>query len=804
MLRLLEELELLCKVWRRRVEHPFTAHIESPSNGGEWLREGEDYSSSDYEYDSDEEEFLQLAAPSQEVNESLTKKKFCQSAKIFYQVFSSVNQYESFLKFVSKTKKQIFRIIFRLFLEAIPVETRYKIPEELWEKIWKFTQNAHFKYKSQVPICSDKNYFKAGFRATNAGQKIQQLEKERLSQMFGSLGNLHMLVFEVLFKNPHLLQPSALLELEVGGLSECFSAAVWRESVQVARTSVLRLQQLDNALSQHKEKSDVSSRRKHGEVELSYHLSQGAVHVTDKKLDVDESVLKLGPAASLLVSEFPCPYVCLPGSYHMEDEDRLGLMILVIDVEDGCKVRHMIYTPVRYEHYLIEVGSHRVIRKNESGWKKSFYLTRDRLSFASKMSEPGEEVASVWSVALGGEAADIIRVGERLAESVMEAPGPGEKPSRNTRAVAVSHSEAGLCLVHQSPYTAFTRVTVHSVTTGETLLSVPFHEDVSLLHSGSPSRVLLRSQSRCVLLFSLQSGEVVFHWKETDLNKSFNVPQESTWSAVFDTSSTKPQLCLFTNTMSGFSLNHYDADNEMARPVVTSSGKMSEGVLGLGPCCRLMAGNLITNTKRDNLGEFGGSLHSHQISSYYLPRKTKYNILSMGQGLNMGEGTLLNTNSTVWTDPSEGVLWDPERRPVFALTRSKLGVLLETGRVFRILDIGQSPAEIISVMTQGDTRTNGVKQDEMRKKKLEISRELSEKDEFYVGTVIEWKGTYGFMKSNGKAKHLGKIFFHINDVQNKQAMKKSLKKGQKLEFKIVYNSCDDSYKTSVSKCISNE
>ena len=135
------------------MEHPFTAHIESPSNGGDWLREGEDYSSSDYEYNSDEEEFLQLAAPSQEVNESLTKKKFCQSAKIFYQIFSSVNQYESFLKFVSKTKKHIFRIIFRLFLEAIPVETRYNLPEEeVWEKIWKFTQNAHFKYKSQVPI----------------------------------------------------------------------------------------------------------------------------------------------------------------------------------------------------------------------------------------------------------------------------------------------------------------------------------------------------------------------------------------------------------------------------------------------------------------------------------------------------------------------------------------------------------------------------------------------------------------------------------------------------------------------------
>ena len=33
--------------------HPFTAHIESPASGGEWLREGEDYNSSDYEFDSE-------------------------------------------------------------------------------------------------------------------------------------------------------------------------------------------------------------------------------------------------------------------------------------------------------------------------------------------------------------------------------------------------------------------------------------------------------------------------------------------------------------------------------------------------------------------------------------------------------------------------------------------------------------------------------------------------------------------------------------------------------------------------------
>ena len=90
LLRLLEELELLCKVWRRRrVEHSYTAQIASHSPPPippteSCLMEGEDYNSSDYEYDSDEEEDYDQLPPGG-VNETLPKKKFCQSAKVFHQ-----------------------------------------------------------------------------------------------------------------------------------------------------------------------------------------------------------------------------------------------------------------------------------------------------------------------------------------------------------------------------------------------------------------------------------------------------------------------------------------------------------------------------------------------------------------------------------------------------------------------------------------------------------------------------------------------------------------------------------------------
>jgi len=799
--RLLEELELLCKVWRRRVGHPFTAHIESPASGGEWLREGEDYNSSDYEFDSEDEEFLQSRNKRQEVNESLTKKKYCQSAKLFYQVFSSLLQYDSFLRFVSKTKKYIFRIIFKLFLDALPSETKFKLPEELWEKIWKFSQNAHFRYRSEVPIGGDDNFFKAGLRSVNYIE-MMNIETERLNDMFGSIGNLHMLVFEILFKNPHLLQPSAMLELEVGGLSINHCLAVWRESVTSARTSVLRLQQLDSFFSNRKDKKD-SGKKKNPDQELSISLEQGNIFIQDIPLQVDRTLTFLCPPASLIVSETVCPFVCLPGNYDMNGV--LGLLLVIIDVERG-KIVHKIRTPVRYDHHLIEVGSHRVIRKNECGWKKHYYLTPDRLSFGSRSTENGQDVVKVFSVELGGAQIDV-SVTEPLVTSVLHSiERDNPKPTRNSRPLFISHSTSGLLVLHQSPYAALTRLNVYSLKTGETLLSVPFHEDVSLLHSNCPTRVLLRShQTKCVLLFSLQSGEVVFHWKETDLNKNFGVHQESIWSAMFDNTFSSPQLCLYTNTLSGFSLNSFDPQNEMVRPTLTSSGSVPEGVSGLGPCC-LMSGHLVTNTSTELLGLNSSLVKCHQVASYNLNKKSKHNMISMGVSGDLDE-PFLNVIDQHLLDDRSGSSWDPERRPVFAISRTKFGILLETGNLFRVLDLSLSPSEIITKEIYGDdeeiNEANVDKYEEIRRRKLEISKELSDRREALIGTIFDWRGTHGYLRGNGKARQLGKIHFHLNDVQNKQTIKKSLKKGQKVEFSIVYNDCDDSYKTQVYKSINN-
>jgi len=108
-------------------------------------------------------------------NEALTKKKFCQSVRIFQQIFSSDNQFHAFLRSVAHMKKCVFEVMFQMFLEVLPPTTVARLPGELWEKIWKHTQNEYL-YAKTVPLMSD-TYYKAGLRAGSTPTPLRTLEQ---------------------------------------------------------------------------------------------------------------------------------------------------------------------------------------------------------------------------------------------------------------------------------------------------------------------------------------------------------------------------------------------------------------------------------------------------------------------------------------------------------------------------------------------------------------------------------------------------------------------------------------------------
>ena len=154
----------------------------------------------------------------------------------------------------------------------------------------------------------------------------------------------------------------------------------------------------------------------------------------------------------------------------------------------------------------------------------------------------------------------------------------------------------------------------------------------------------------------------------------------------------------------------FNPDNEMERPKTAFVGSFPEAVTGLGPYNRLMNGCLITNTSLEVSGVSGATLKTHQVSCYCLQRKVKHNLLTMGQGGDQAESSTLNMVCRRWSDPSPGMLWNPERRPVFAVTRTKLCVMLEQENRIRVLDFSLTPKQIIDKeagVKKGETVENG-------------------------------------------------------------------------------------------------
>jgi hypothetical protein len=211
--QLLIDLELLLQTWKRRTEHPFTAHLRRESNlttkdVAEFKLEfNNDYFTTDFEWFS--KKVKSSNHKPKKFNEKLTKKKFSQSTKLYFDAFESDENFTELLSLVRRARNATFNIIFTLFLDAFPQDVREKLPPELWEEVWKRTQRPFQKR------------FEAGTRCKEL--KFRLVEKDRVSSLFGAAGNLHMFVFHLLFRSPmvkHLFKSltirTTLSEFKIG------------------------------------------------------------------------------------------------------------------------------------------------------------------------------------------------------------------------------------------------------------------------------------------------------------------------------------------------------------------------------------------------------------------------------------------------------------------------------------------------------------------------------------------------------------------------------------------------------------
>ena len=224
------------------------------------------------------------------------------------------------------------------------------MPQELWEKVWKFTQNSYFRFRDSVPLHLDTTYYRAGLRAP-AGA-LAALERERLRELHAAAGNLHMLFFEVLYKNPSILQPGPMFELEAGeGAQERLGRGVVRAAVQGAATAFSRLQVLEGVLGE-----GALEQQQPTATDLAASIAAGTFLVRDLALHLaplPPSVAQLDPPSSVIVSASTCPVFAVTGRYLLEEAGgEFGLLLAIISAATGR------VTQVRQHQGIIEQGHH--------------------------------------------------------------------------------------------------------------------------------------------------------------------------------------------------------------------------------------------------------------------------------------------------------------------------------------------------------------------------------------------------------------------------------------------------------------
>ena len=257
---------------------------------------GTDYHESDVESDTTDHRYEFRSKDN--VNLTLTRKKYCQSTKMYYTIFNSELEFEALQGQIKAMRKHIFNITFALFLQNVPNQI---MPNELWEKIWKMTINDG---ADLPPIHS------SGVREKSSRQWTL-FENERITDCFGAAGNLHMILFEILYKHPYIMTIPQMLEMETTGNLAKFKyfRLYFFKFVKLLSMKFSRLEVLDN----HKYKDEAEAEEISGENEklsLPRRIDQGQFHITQHSvLTKGKEKIPKARALFMIFTKDPSPFV---------------------------------------------------------------------------------------------------------------------------------------------------------------------------------------------------------------------------------------------------------------------------------------------------------------------------------------------------------------------------------------------------------------------------------------------------------------------------------------------------------------
>jgi len=824
LLRLLEELELLVRVWRRRTEHPYTAHLRSEAKAkvesvsGEKLVEGEDYNQSDYEYDGSEDDDTCPYSGVSTPNEALTKKKFCQSVKIFQRIFDDSKQLETVQRTVLRMKKYVFRLVFQVFMETLPTDTANRLPQELWEKIWKYTQNGYFRYTGSLPLEEDTSYYKAGQRTSKSSIGLWKAEQERIRELFGAVGNLHIALFEILFKNPFYLHHLMVDDWESGGSEGNMLKVMrmlWWKHFSMVSQKFSRLRQLDAYMGSQEEPIP-------GTPSLFQKVEKGIFTIKDVPTELNmkhKNDLTTCQTGNIIVSMEHCSlFAIVDHEMDAKGEDYF----LVLDVCDATtgKVVFKVKTGLKYSHFQIELAKFAIRRLGKTGWRRNLCLTQDRISVLYCDNSSKTSMVKVWShkFETGGTSTKVVDLEDPLIDELVFEISEDQKKIPELKS-SIYHSSDKIVVCFQNPFRKETVLNVYDGSSGELLLNIDWPEEDLMMTSFKNNRtVLVNNTSGSILFFSTNSGETIMSLPFSNLNEGSQ--SYGPWTGFFDAGPGVDEFAVIRSDNSKFQLYSYDSSNEMSKPSLEFSGTIND-TYKLGSEClttaKLKDGTIFFNRRTHLLQDLPIEEVDcyHEVCALSLRDQSCCPIITMCSSSPYLGLTKYNELSPKHFDPKFKFsdylqstvveTFDPSKRPLFFINASSFGIFLELGKSVKIFDFDHDDRSVLIEEEQEneaqerrreaeEAKRMKLKQEMDRKaqeKREKIAREKKEAEDLYVdsetkvrGRVDEWRGTYGFLRSRGRARRLGRIFFHRSNVDGEEK-RRFFRKGLELEYNLV-------------------
>ncbi|XP_059087743.1 uncharacterized protein LOC131884102 isoform X1 [Tigriopus californicus] len=852
--RLLTEIEILLRTWKKRNAHALTAHITRPNDpdapdlapsaspaarasdataarlpiddhdddaqSNRSLRYGVDYGTQDFEHESDSE--MEYYGET-ETNDILTKKKYCQSKRMFIEAFKTNHDYETFYRFIHRAKKQVYDLIFTLFLNSVPPETAGRLPSEVWEKIWKYTQ---------VPTESKLHGLCSGLRTDSL------VESERLTDLFAAAGDLHMTIFEILFKHPYILDPPLMADVLMGKVEtnlasyssfmfdryqKRFQTAFHRmagfHNLRVAPQDEAEHEDIGNNGCEVEEENVQVKRMKEGLVTFQSRKcrdvapSNNLLHLRRGMLDIHEFILT-GDQSQNVIAFFE---VSETGSFITATIWNVILSRPVAKIHTGLT--------------LLEI----FMDKNESMPYLLFSLAHGRFAVANRISTPEKDNVEIimWEFNPEGETMEVCRPEDcslKVCDELASAPQPYESQDQflNRRPCSLhvldrkNNGRVDLMLCHRNNFSMSTTLLFYDGVSGARLkdATIKFTDRYLSLECVKGGRAILREGNQEFFFLNLNSGKILDQYKMADLCKDANHSHEKDevldrcyYDVKMDQDPKRNEFLIFGTGLTYFQLFQYEdseqqdgeGDQSDLLPEVVLSGE-DGGIFGwsgvLNAYLSLYHGCIYGAPYQDvhlraHTGDFSRdeeSVGSVNLMVYDLKTRELTPALS-SLCRQSSPDTLLTCSKLL-----DQVLMNEYSRHVFIdfLAHRYLYfvnpnvMILATRQGFIQTDFHSSHTQAIELEETilkdiYESRKLTVKEKQI----LALTQLHREKplDEF-IGTVTLWKHSFGFSKLNDHPE-VGTVFIHLSAINNRNKGQ-LMSPGDVVKFRI-YKSHDGKF-----------